>query len=72
MFAALLKSLTPGEPLRLRNEVLPKVKVRNWAFLSINKSGVVLLGFNPKGRILAVFKENEIDWDKYEETKGSH
>ncbi len=69
MHAALIRSVAIGERLRLRREVHPNVKTRNWTFLAAIRSGFLLISFKPQGHILDVFGEHEIDWEEYEKKR---
>lgn len=60
-----LKSPKVGDLIRLRKGILLNVKVREWNFLGKTKSSVILFSHKPKGRILKVVKEDDIDWEDY-------
>lgn len=62
------KTITPGDPLRLRDGALPHVKIRNWEFQEINKNGVILVSHKSKGYTLEI-REDDIDWDDYRKNK---
>lgn len=64
------KLLTPGEAIKLREDTLPYVRVRNWTFQEMEKNGVILLKYKPKGYVLEV-TENDIDWEAYRQIKES-
>ena len=56
-------SLKSGDPITLRKDALPHVKIRNWTFQKINKNGIILLNHKEKGYTLEV-REEDIDWEK--------
>ncbi len=58
-----LKSPNVGELARLRKDTFPDLKVREWTFLEKTQGNVILFNYKPKGRILKVGKENDIDWN---------
>jgi len=64
-----LKSITPGERLRLRDGVLGHVQPRQWIFERIESDGTVLLVDESGGFGWSV-KIDNIDWDAYEKEKG--
>ncbi len=63
-----LKSLAPGDLIRLRPEVLPHVKIRSWEFKCM-EGNKILLYHKAKTYTLEVDKE-EIDWEEYRRSKG--
>lgn len=60
-----LKSPNVGDVVRLRKDTLPDLKVRKWTFLGKTQGNVILFNYKPKGRILKVVKEEDIDWNDY-------
>ena len=60
-----LKSPTVGDLLRLKKGILPEVKIREWTFLGKTSKNVILINYQPKGRILKIVREDDIDWDDY-------
>jgi len=65
---SILKSITPGERLRLRDGVLEDVQPRQWIFIRIESNKNILLmdesgGFGWSARI------KDIDWETYRTTK---
>ena len=54
-----------GDVVRLRNGILPDVKIRDWTFLGKTPDTVILVSYKAKGRILKVVKEDDIDWDDH-------
>lgn len=63
-----LKFLTPGDSIRLRDDALPHVKIREWAFKGIDRNNTVLLNYTEQGYTLEVGEE-DIDWETYRKTK---
>jgi hypothetical protein len=61
-----LKLPSPGDPVKLRKDILPHIKVREWTFLGKSQDSIILITYKPKGRILKVVKEDDIDWDDYQ------
>ena len=60
-----LKSPNAGDLVRLRTGTLPDVKVREWTFLGKTQNNIILIIYRPKGRVLKIVKEDDIDWDDY-------
>jgi hypothetical protein len=55
-------SFTPGDKVRLRSGALPAVKIREWTFKQLLKTGKLLLEHKPKNYTLEVeIKDIEID-----------
>jgi hypothetical protein len=65
---AFLNSITHGEKLRLRDDVLPLVKRREWVFAGMGKSETILLAHEWIGYIWAA-KPDGIDWEEYRRRK---
>jgi hypothetical protein len=59
------KSPIPGDQLKLRKEVFPNIKVREWTVLGKDNGRLILISYTPKGRALEVVEENDIDWEEY-------
>jgi hypothetical protein len=59
------KSPISGDAVKLRKDVLPHVRVREWTVLGKESGRLILISFTPKGRALEVVKENDIDWEVY-------
>ena len=57
-----MKLPTTGDRVRLRREILPDSKVREWTFLGKVQDNVILIDYKPKGRILKVAKADDIKW----------
>ena len=64
-----LNTIPPGEKLRLRDDVLPLVKKREWIFAGMGKSDTVLLGHESIGYIWEA-KPDGIDWEEYKRRKN--
>jgi hypothetical protein len=60
-----LKLPNVGDLVRLKKGTLPDLKVREWTFLGKTSRSVILINYKPKGRILKVVREDDIDWDDY-------
>jgi len=64
-------SITKGDCVSLRKDVLPHVTVREWIFMGKNQGRIILVRFKPNGgHTLEVVKEDEIDWGKYSLQNG--
>jgi len=66
---SILKSITPGERLRLRDDVLGHVQPRQWIFERIESNDTILLMDESEGFGWSV-KIDNIDWEAYEKQKG--
>ena len=66
---SILKSITPGERLRLRDGVLEDVQPRQWIFKKIEDGDTVQL-MDESGEFGWSVKMDNIDWDAYEKQKG--
>jgi len=64
MEKSFLDSITHGEKLRLRDDVLPLVKRREWIFAGMGKSDTILLAHESQGYIWGA-KPDGIDWEEY-------
>ena len=66
------KSPFPGGLIKLRKDVLPNVKVREWVVLGKDKDNgrIILIRYRPKGHALEVVKEDDIDWEEYLKRDG--
>jgi hypothetical protein len=62
---SILKSITPGERLRLRDDVLGHVQPRQWIFKKIESHDTVLL-VDESGGFGWTVKIDNIDWEAYE------
>jgi hypothetical protein len=62
-----MASISPisGDAVKLRKDVLPNVKAREWTVLGKDNGRVILIRYTPKGRALEVVRENDIDWEEY-------
>ncbi len=65
------KSPIPGDAVKLRKDVLPHVRVREWTVLGKENGRLILISYTPKGRALEVVKENDIDWEEYPRKEAS-
>ncbi len=54
-----------GDQVKLRKGILPNLKVREWTFLGKTPESIILINYRPKGRVLKVVREKDIDWDDY-------
>ena len=66
---SILKSITPGERLRLRDDALGHVQPRQWIFKRIERNDTILL-MNESGGFGWSVKTDNIDWEAYEKQKG--
>jgi len=64
-----LNPVTPGEKLRLRDDVLPHAKVREWIFEGLERGEKVLLTHKLDGYTLEA-KIDDIDWEEYQRRKN--
>jgi len=65
---SLLKYITPGERLRLRDDFLRHVHPREWIFKRIESEGTILLVHESGGFGWSVKTEN-IDWEAYKKER---
>ena len=66
---SILKSITPGERLRLRDDALGHVQPRQWIFKRIERNDTILL-MDESGAFGRSVKIDNIDWEAYEKQKG--
>jgi hypothetical protein len=66
---SILKSITPGERLRLRDDALGHVQPRQWIFKRIESNDTILL-MDESGEFGWSVKMDNIDWEAYEKQKG--
>jgi hypothetical protein len=66
---SILKSITPGERLRLRDDALGHVQPRQWIFKRIESNDTILL-MDESGGFGWSVKIDNIDWEAYEKQKG--
>jgi hypothetical protein len=66
---SILKSITPGERLRLRDDVLGHVQPRQWVFEKIESDDTIEL-MDESGEFGWSVKIDNIDWEAYEKQKG--
>ncbi len=66
---SLLKSMTPGEHLRLRKDVHQYMQTREWIFRKVGREDTILLVHESAGFGWEV-KTDDIDWGEYRKTKG--
>ena len=59
------KSPFAGDLIKLRKDVLPNVKMREWIVLAKDNGRIILINYRPKGHALEVVKEDDIDWAEY-------
>jgi hypothetical protein len=64
-----LNTISPGEKLRLRDDVLPLVKKRAWIFAGMGKNDTVLLVHEIIGYIWGA-KPGGIEWGEYKRRKN--
>ncbi len=65
----LLKSIIPGERLRLRDDVLGHIQPRQWIFKRVESNDTILL-IDESGGFGWSVKIDHIDWEAYEKQKG--
>ena len=66
---SILKSITPGERLRLRDDALGHVQPRQWIFKRIESNDTILL-MDESGGFGWSVKIDSIDWEAYAKQKG--
>ena len=66
---SVLKSITPGERLRFRDDVLGHVQPRQWIFKRIDSDDTILL-MDESGGFGWSVKIDNIDWEAYEKQSG--
>ena len=65
---SLLKSITPGEHLRLRDDVYRYLETREWIFRGVERDNTILLLHESAGFGWNV-KMDDIDWEAYRKFK---
>ena len=63
-----LKSITPGEHLRLRDDVYKYLQTREWIFRRVERDNTILLMHESGGFGWSV-KMDDIDWGAYRKSK---
>jgi len=66
---SILKSITPGERLRLRDDALGHVQPRQWIFKKIESDDTIQL-VDESGEFGWSIKIDNIDWEAYEKQNG--
>ena len=66
---SILKSITPGERLRLRDDALGHVQPRQWIFKKMESNDTILL-MDESGGFGWSVKIDNIDWEAYEKQKS--
>ncbi len=66
----LLKSVSPGERLRLRDDVLRHMRPREWIFKKVESGGRTILLLDESGGFGWSVKIDNIDWEAYEREKN--
>jgi len=66
---SILKSITPGERLRLRDDALSHVQPRQWIFKKIESDDTIQL-MDESGEFGWSIKMDNIDWEAYEKQSG--
>jgi len=66
---SILKSMIPGERLRLREGALGHVQPRQWIFERIESNDTILL-MDESGGFGWSVKMDQIDWEAYEKQKA--
>ena len=61
----ILKSITPGERLKLRDDALGHIQPRQWVFKKVESDDTVLL-MDESGGFGWSVKIDNIDWEAYE------
>ena len=69
MIKSSLNPVTLGEKLRLRDDVLPHAKVREWIFEGLERGEKVLLTHEVDGYTWEA-KIDDIDWEEYRRRKN--
>ena len=65
---ALLKTITLGEHLRLRDDVYQFMQTREWIFRRFNEDSTIFL-MHESGGFGWSIKVNDIDWEAYRRSK---
>lgn len=63
-----LKSITPGEHVRLRDDVHKYMQTREWIFGRVEKDETILL-VHERGGFGWDVKMDDIDWEAYRKSK---
>jgi hypothetical protein len=63
-----LKSITPGEHLRLRDDVHKYMQTREWIFGRVERDETILL-VHERGGFGWDVKMDDIDWEAYRKSK---
>jgi hypothetical protein len=63
-----LKSITPGEHLRLRDDVHKYMQTREWIFGRVKRDETILL-VHERGGFGWDVKMDDIDWEAYQKSK---
>ena len=66
---SMLKSIIPGEHLRLREGALGHIQPRQWIFDRIEGNDTILL-MDESGEFGWSVRIDSIDWEEYEKQKG--
>jgi len=66
---SILKSITPGERLRLRDDALGHVQPRQWIFKKIESDDTIQL-VDESGEFGWSINMDNIDWEAYEKQSG--
>ena len=66
---SILKSVIPGERLRLRDDVLGHVQPRQWIFKKMESNDTILL-MDESGGFGWSVKIDNIDWEVYQKQKN--
>ncbi|MGZ3559153.1 MAG: hypothetical protein ACXU97_08595 [Thermodesulfobacteriota bacterium] len=66
---SILKSIIPGERLKLRDDALGHVQPRQWIFKRIENNDTILL-MDESGGFGWSVKIDNIDWEAYEKQNG--
>ena len=66
---SILKSITPGEHLKLRDDVLGHIQPRRWVFKRIDGNDTIFL-MDESGGFGWSVKIDNIDWEAYGKQSG--
>ena len=67
-YKSLLKSMTPGELLRLRDDVHRYVQTREWILGRVEKDNTILLAHESGGFRWSI-KMDDVDWEAYRKSR---
>ena len=70
MSSHIFASLTPGDELKLKDNVLKHVRSREWIFLEKEERDDTAVVTHKSGKFYMHVKEEDIDWDQYPKIKG--